>query len=260
MIGGEGWNLFQRTAAGGIPDSGDRNSFTLASTVAGTTVKTKTSTTYSSAESDADHTIINTTAASVTVAETVTVDSSGHADTVFQICNYHLAAASFKEDTNGPTVIASNWQIDPDSGGTITPLDSSGNSNYTDVAGDGNAVSIISEGVGNYNKYRIRRPKDNQRILVKGYFIFTRTDGSGGTRTASLNVGGIGAVVASSSASPYKVQLERTFLEDASGATGDAAIIVDDIVAQVTCSDGDGAFKVSFATMSWQVTSGTESA
>ena len=257
VISGETWDIKQRTAAGGIPAEADRNAWTLSCTVAGTEVRTQTSSSYSYGEYYTDNTIFNTQASSVTVAQTVSVDSSGHADTVFQVGNYVLRAASFKEGTGGPALVAQNIQIDTDSASTSwTPLQDGIGTSYIDIAGDGSAVSVVNTAWDAASDNYLRRLKDDQRILVVGYFMAHRTDGSGGTRTFSLNVGGTGAITASSSAAPYEAQIQFSGLEDSAGESS----VYGDVAATVTCSSGGGAFKGSFANFNWQVTSGTGSA
>ena len=257
VISGESWMIKQRTAAGGTPASADRNAWTLSCTVAGTEVRTQTSSSYSYNTWQTDNTIINTQAASVTVAQTVSYDSSGHADTVFQIGGYALYAASFKEGTGGPALVAQNIQIDTDGAGTgFTPLNNDMGSGYIDIAGDGNAVSVVNTAWDGASDNYFRRLKDDQRIVVVGFFTAHRTDGSGGTRTFSLNVGGTGAITASSSAAPYEAQIQFSGLEDSAGESS----VYGDVAATITCSSGGGAFKGSFTHYNWQVTSGTGSA
>ena len=257
VISGESWMIKQRTAAGGIPPEADRNAWTLSCTVAGTEVRTQTASSYSWSTWQTDNTIINTQASAVTVAQTVSVDSSGHADTVWQVGNYVLRAASFKEGTGGPALVAQNIQIDTDGAGTgFTPLNNDMGSGYIDIAGDGSAVSVVNTAWDGASDNYFRRIKDDQRILVVGFFTAHRTDGSGGTRTFSLNVGGTGAITASSSAAPYEAQIQFTGLEDSAGEGS----VYGAVAATITCSSGDGAFKGGFTHYNWQVTSGTGSA
>jgi hypothetical protein len=154
-------------------------------------------------------------------------------------------------------LVAQHIQIDTDSASTSwTPLQDGIGTSYITVAGDGNAVSVVNTAWDAASDNYLRRLKDDQRILVVGYFMAHRDDGSGGTRTFSLNVGGTGAITASSSAAPYEAQIQFSGLEDSAGESS----VYGDVAATVTCSSGGGAFKCSFANFSWQVTSGTGSA